>query len=573
MRERPWVWAALVLIMTLAGIRLSVNAQGGGGDFVPGVRLLVVVDQVPVYVQPDLSSTVVEELQVNMVSRIIVIETDGDGTVWYYLRDNAFGWVPNLVNGTSPFVAYTGDVLDQRIAEANVAIEANPEDVAAYAARGMAFFSAGNHDAAIADYTRAIELNPENGILYDYRAKIYLDMVGSPGTPALDAYGDLNQAIRYRRGLVNTYNRLGIASENLDMFSQAIDAYDQAIALEPGYGLLYSNLGVAYGRMGDTNRSIALYTQAIETDPHLALAYLNRAFVYRQQGRWQAAYDDYDQAIQADPFNARAYMWRGIMRAHYVDIDPKAAFDDFNRAIQLDPTDSDAYLNRGTSYMSRGEMTSAIADLEQAVTLNQANEPAWANLGTAYALTGRYEEAINSYTWATGLYGAYMTTALVYRAQVYIAVGDLDSALEDLTDYINTVEINVDDPSYSYALVVGYLMRGNVLLYRREYTSAALDYERAYQIDSALAQSYAAWVGEWRVTWDREDVLSDLENQLRSDPDDADLYMQVGNIYMEFGRWDDAVRAYEQYVTLAGDPDDDFSAFVERIQPLYTPSG
>jgi tetratricopeptide (TPR) repeat protein len=564
MRVRRLVWTALALIVALPGMALPVNAQDSGGEFVLGARLLVVTGPVPVYVKPDLDSTVVEELQINMLSQITAMQEDDDGTVWYYLRDNAYGWVPSLLAGASPLVVYTDELLDQRIAEATAAIEANPEDIAAYAARGMAYFSAGDHYAAEADYTRAIELDPENGVLYDFRAKIYLDMHG-PGSPAFDAYLDLQKAIQYGRGLVNTYNRLGIANERLDSFSDAIDAYEQAIALEPGYGLLYNNLGVTYGHMGDTDRLLALYTQAIEIDPHLSFTYVNRGREYVKQNRLQEALNDFDQAIQVDPFFARAYLWRGIMRAHYIDIDPKAAFDDFNQAIQLDPSDSDAFMNRGTSYMSRGDMAAAITDLEHAIALNQANEPAWANLGTAYALTGQYEKAIDSYTWAIGLYGAFMTTAYVYRAQVYLAVGDLDSALGDLSDYLEIV-----GPSYPYALV-GYLMEGNVLLYRGEYMRAASDYERAYEINPTLAQNYGTWVGDWRVTGDREDRLAELENQLNSDPDNAELYRQVGHMYMEFGRWQDAMRAYNRYVALVGDPGSEFSRFLERIQPLYAP--
>jgi tetratricopeptide (TPR) repeat protein len=562
MRVKRLVWAVLALVVALPG--MGAYAQDSGGDFVLGTRVLVVVDQLPVYVQPDMSSTVVEELQVNMVSRIIAAQEDEDGTIWYYLRDNAYGWVPSLIMGGSPFVDYSDELLDQRIAEATGAIEANPEDVAAYAARGMAYASAGDYDPAIADYTRAIELDPENGILYDYRAKIYLN-THSQKLAAL-ALDDLHQAIQYGRGLVNTYNRLGIANDNRGRFPDALAAYDQAIALEPGYGLIYNNIGVVYGHMGDSDQEIALYTQAVEIDPHLAFTYVNRGLEYHRQNRLQEAYDDFNLAIQADPFFARAYVWRGNLADGELFDDPKAAFDDFNRAVQLDPTDAEAVMNRGVSYLRRGELESAIADLETAVQIDGTNEMVWRNLGTAYAWNGQYDKALESYTVVIDGRGPLMASTHLYRAQIYVALGDLDSAQDDLWDYVGMI-----NRSDVYFAIVGYMMEGNVYLYRGQYQLAAIDYEDAYEINPALAQSYASWVGGWRVTWDREDILADLESQLSSAPDNADLQLQVGNMYMEFGRLEDAMRAYDRYVALVGDPGGEFSMFLERVQPLYAP--
>jgi tetratricopeptide (TPR) repeat protein len=549
-----------VAVVGLLGTGLPVDAQDDPAGFAPGDRVLVVVDALPVHVQPDANSGVAENLQTNMTSQIVTTQESGDGTVWYYLRDNAYGWVPSLVAGESPLMHYTDALLEQRIAEATAAIQANPADAAAYAARGMGYFSTGDHIAAIADYTQAITLDPTNGTLYDFRGKMYLN-IGGGLQPALI---DLQQAIRYGPVTPNTYNRMGIAYERLGQYDQAVSSYDQAIALEPGYGLLYGNKAVAFDRLWMDDEEMAMYNRAIETDPYLSLAYVNRGLGYQDYNLIYEAFNDFNQAIKVDPYYSNGYARRGGLYCFEL-ADFESAFQDVNRALELNPGDINALTNRGACYVEIRELTLGIADLERVVSIDPAHEPAWYNLGRAYALTGQYERAIESYNLSMESGVFYQTIGHLYRGQVYLAMGDLENAMQDLVYYAMIVDPS-NGPDY---VVVGKIMAANALLHQGDFFGAETFYREANTVDPDLVRTYSTWLADWVVTPDREDVLADLEDRLSRDPDNAELNLQVANMYMEFGRWNEAIGSYKRYSELVDEPGFGFPSFYETLKGLY----
>jgi tetratricopeptide (TPR) repeat protein len=119
------------------------------------------------------------------------------------------------------------------------AIQSNPNDVAAYLARGTAHFNASAFDSAIADFTKAIELNTNDASAYTNRGSAHYEKAE---------------------------------------FDRAIADLNKAIEINPKSALAYSNLGWTYEAMGDERKAIAHYRKALEIDPSLDAARDNPSF-------------------------------------------------------------------------------------------------------------------------------------------------------------------------------------------------------------------------------------------------------------------------------------------------------
>jgi tetratricopeptide (TPR) repeat protein len=100
----------------------------------------------------------------------------------------------------------------------------------------------GDHDRAIADFSRVIELNPQDARAF--------------------------------------YSR-GIALLHKGDRDRAIADYTKAVEISPEFIEAYVSRGIVYQAGGDRDHAIADYSKAIEINPQHSNAYLNRGNVSR----------------------------------------------------------------------------------------------------------------------------------------------------------------------------------------------------------------------------------------------------------------------------------------------------
>jgi tetratricopeptide (TPR) repeat protein len=219
--------------------------------------------------------------------------------------------------------------------------EAAPEADAAGSASehfdaGEKYFSEGNYEQAIVEFTRVTELAPEQ-----YQ-------------------GFFNLAAAYTRA---------------GDLENAIAVWTEAIALNPADPNAYYSRGTVYFDMHSLEDAIADQTKAIELDPELAKAYRDRGVAYFGLGTdnqdsqiWeQQALPDYNKAIELDPEDAEAYNFRGWLLGNLSRLDEAVA--DFDQAINLDPNLVQAYKNRGYTHFTAGNYEQAIADYSTVLEL------------------------------------------------------------------------------------------------------------------------------------------------------------------------------------------------------------
>ena len=145
-----------------------------------------------------------------------------------------------------------------------------------YFARGLDYLMVKNPDAAIADADAAIDLNPQFMLAYFLRADaLYMKYRMDQGRDGGDAALSAPDA----KSLVMLRQRQDVAT--LDMMLADLD---RVLNLSPKNMYAHYNKGNVYMLQGDYTSAISSYSRAIELKPDLAEAYYNRGLMYLRMG-------------------------------------------------------------------------------------------------------------------------------------------------------------------------------------------------------------------------------------------------------------------------------------------------
>lgn len=232
-----------------------------------------------------------------------------------------------------------------------------------YLNRGVSQALRGEHEKAIADYSRVLRLDPR-------AAKAHMNRGVSRA-----ALGDHERAIEdFSRALhiaptASAHLNRGLSRAALGHHRQAIGDFSRALRLHPADSLALVGRGRSRSALGDQAGAVTDHTAALEVDPQLAIAYYERGIAYMVLGRHHQALEDFSAAIRINPGDAAAYKGRGvsrILRREYPQ-----ALDDLSRAIQLAPRDAEAFFHRGIAYRLQGTPLKAIPDMEKVLELSR----------------------------------------------------------------------------------------------------------------------------------------------------------------------------------------------------------
>ena len=247
-------------------------------------------------------------------------------------------------------------------------LAAQPRDVAVSVLLAEICVAQGDHDQAIAVYTKSIELGPDEPLAY------------------------------YERGNLR---------KDRDQLEAALADYDRAISLNPGYAYALCNRGVVLSRLNRLDAALDSYDQATAAAPDDALAFFNRADVLRELKRFDEALASYDRAIAIKADYLESHCNRGMLlteTGRYTE-----AQASFERAMAIYAGSPDAYFGRGRLLHKLRRMDESLADFERAAQLNSRFAPAYYGHGVALTDLERWGAALTSFDKALTVKPDYAT--------------------------------------------------------------------------------------------------------------------------------------------------------------------
>jgi hypothetical protein len=127
---------------------------------------------------------------------------------------------------------------------------------------------------------------------------------------------------------------LGMAYEDLRMYAEALDAYEQALSINPRLTDAHLRKGMALYRLGRYRQATEAYGQAIVSSPDCPLCYNKLGSALIILGEYGRAVETFREELRRDPLSGEVHFNIGL--AHFLNGDYLSAIEEYTILKDLD---------------------------------------------------------------------------------------------------------------------------------------------------------------------------------------------------------------------------------------------
>lgn len=353
-------------------------------------------------------------------------------------------------------------------------------------------------EEVIAEYHLRLTKEPDNPLLryglgYAYALRGDLESYE-------EARFQFQRAAELDPTLTLAFFSLGGVLQQLGRHEEARIAYENCVRLDPTYVLAHYALGEIYRAKGEGASALQAYEEALANAPQdWARPHFGKGSVFFAQGHDAEAEIELTQAIRLDPSWAPAYFQLGQVRVRQGRF--AEAFDLYRLGAEKGTPSSEDLQNLGVLLLSKGEYTDAERFLRQAVERDPQNTEAFFQWGETLWALGRREDALNAYRRAPEHTQAFTESV---RGKFFSAQMSPDEA------------------------------RGTL--------------EKALALNPESIEAHLLAAEVEASTGNLENALNHYEIVVRLDPNRAEIFLPMGDLYFAKGDKERATEAYRQHV-------------------------
>jgi tetratricopeptide (TPR) repeat protein len=337
---------------------------------------------------------------------------------------------------------------------------------------------------------------------------------------------------------------------------------------------MYEEMVTAYGRSDLAAKATEEYRQAIDADPSSEFLTSALAELYVKTGRIADAVREAQDIIKRDPKNLEAHKLLGRIYLRSLGDMPggsgsdnilKLAIDQYEQITKLDPTSVDDHLLLGRLYRLNNDLQKAEGELQTAIKLDPNSEEAVTTLAMLYTDEGDTAHALKVLS---------SIPDSARSAKLYSALG---AAYEQRKDYKNAID------AYKHAIV---LDRDNLDAIRGlaenemndgQLEAALEQYKVIADSNPEDAQTYVRMADIYRRQGKYDQALENLKRAETLVPDTMDVPYSIAAVYQAQGRYDEAAKILQDLIkktekseTGTSQSDRNNRAiFVERLGMIY----
>ncbi len=294
---------------------------------------------------------------------------------------------------------------------------------------------------------------------------------------------------------------------------------------------------------GDYQNAVYLFKQAITQEPSEEAYYCNLGQAYCAQGYYEEAIESFTQAIQLG--SSLFYSYRGMGLAYSGLEEYDKAIESFNQAIEAAGSlDSSCRLDvvgyRAEAKTANGDYTGALEDYNQLIEAEYHLRDIYQLTGNVYLLMDDADQALHCYQECLNLdnrnYEGYLTMAeALKKAEADEARQVVLNAALEVTPY------EAEDWCY----------RGRIYLELDQIDEAFSAFEESYNKGYSQAGYYLGYCYE--LQGNSDEAINLYQEQLKSNPNDAELYNQLSSCMVRQGEYQDALIMIEKGKQLASE--------------------
>jgi tetratricopeptide (TPR) repeat protein len=343
---------------------------------------------------------------------------------------------------------------------------------------------------------------------------------------------------------------------------------------------LYEEQMAAYGRSDLVNKAIEEYRMAIEADPTSEYLTSSLAELYAKTGRIRDAVVEAQDILKHDPNNLEAHKLLGRIYLRSLgdmqagsgsDNVLKLAIEQYEQIVKIEPDSIDDQLMLGRLYVYGHDLQKAEASFKAAVKMQPDNEEAVAALAQLYSEEGDANRAIETLSAVPD--SARSTKLYSALGQTYEDQKQYKQAIEA---YRKAVALDRDNLDAVRGLADNLLNDGQ--------TDAALEqYRIVVEANPEDAQTYLRMAELYRKTGKFDQALDALEKAqaLVQDSDPIQVPFAMAEVYQAQGRYDDAIKILQDLLKKTEKTDGNYTSseknnravFLERLGTVYRESG
>ena len=394
-------------------------------------------------------------------------------------------------------------------------------------ANGRSLLQQKQYDLALHNFETVLNRDKSNAEAYYYAGTIYIiQKQTQKGLEYIERSVSLApNNLRLRFILAETY-------ENLSFMDKAVDMYQKVEKMAPGsQEARESNKrthmlkGKKYGEQGKFDLALREFSSVLTEYPNDVPALMNKGLTLSFMGRFNEAQTVLEKALMIQPDNELLHEYLGDVFDK--NGDAGRSKEQYEKALQLAPHDSPTFkqatvklaLINGAELLAKGRLAEAQREFDKVLAAEPRNPIARFSLAAVYHGLGDMAHAQQLLHSLVEEYPDNLDVRLRLGA-LYLELGRLDDAAHELEDVIDRAK---DTPQARSA-------------------AKLLDNIRSTEKGSAtLGMSV-------------DEQITLYKTILQENPDDRQVWLDLGLLYIKLQRRDEARKAFEQVIRL--DPND-----------------
>ena len=209
------------------------------------------------------------------------------------------------------------------------------------------------------------------------------------------------------------------------LYSQALQAYDEALHMDPLNLYAWNGKGTTLYNQGNYKKAMEAYQRATEIDPENAIVWVSAGMVLNRLQRYQQALVHFERALEIDSRYAAA--WNGKADAQLGMNMLEEALTSYEQALLYDSKSFQAWNGLGNARTTLHDFAGAVEAYTRALLINPHNAVAWCNKAEALKRQGHNRAALDALNEATETDRTY-ARAWTLKADVYEALGNSQEA-------------------------------------------------------------------------------------------------------------------------------------------------
>jgi protein O-mannosyl-transferase len=356
-------------------------------------------------------------------------------------------------------------------------------------------------------------------------------------------------------------------------WKNSITLFEHVIKATKKNVVAYNNLANALiiKKESDLRVPMAYLQKAIELDPSFINSYSNYALCLYKQQRYKEAISYFLKVININENDANLHCLLGMSLLELNNI-PQAIYH-ITKAKQLNPDSFEIVINLALAYEKAGKLIDAIGMYKEALQFKPLSQEIYTHLGRCLKGLGKYKDALDYTKQALAINPEYAeahnTIGNIYQSmgQEELAITHFKKAIQfkpDLSEAYNNYgaillkKRHLDEAISNFEialqknpdLVVVQKNLGDAFFLKGNFAKAISCYQNVLQKKPNLSNTQQLLNEAYRLKEQLEIQIQDLEKRLRGTAEDAKIYFELGRLFRQTGRSEEALHHFRKAMDL-----------------------